>query len=143
MDSSNEVKKINITIRRCFYFDDVIEIENFNLDNILIFQQMKKSQKNVLVDNISEKTLIDAKSLRIRFYKIDCFIRVYDGTICLLLSGSEIHDFIFNRIRYLIRVNSGITYVIFHNYAKTKVDLYDSLTLEKRMTFHNVIILIK
>ena len=38
MDSSNEVKKINITIRRCFYFDDVIEIENFNLDNILIFQ---------------------------------------------------------------------------------------------------------
>ena len=81
--------------------------------------------------------------MRIGFYKIDCFIRVYDGTICLLLFGSEIHDFIFNRIRYLIRVNSGITYVIFHNYAKIKVDLYDSLTLEKRMTFHNVIILIK
>ena len=30
-----------------------------------------------------------------------------------------------------------------HNYAKIKVDLYDSLTLEPTKTFHNVIILIK
>ena len=30
-----------------------------------------------------------------------------------------------------------------HNYAKIKVDSYDYLSLEKLMTFHNVIILIK
>ena len=28
-------------------------------------------------------------------------------------------------------VKSGITYVISHNYARIKVDLYDSLPLEK------------
>ena len=33
--------------------------------------------------------------------------------------------------------------VISHNYAKIKVDLYDSLPLENTMTFHNVIIFIK
>ena len=31
---------------------------------------------------------------------------------------------------------SGITYVIFHNYARIKVDSYDSLLLEKMLTFH-------
>ena len=31
----------------------------------------------------------------------------------------------------------------FHNYPKIKVDSYDYLPLEKTLTFHNVIILIK
>ena len=38
---------------------------------------------------------------------------------------------------------SSITYIISHNYPTVKVDSYDSLPLEKTMTFHNVIILIK
>ena len=32
--------------------------------------------------------------------------------------------------------------MISHNYVKIKVDSYDSLSLEKVMTFHDVIILI-
>ena len=34
-------------------------------------------------------------------------------------------------------------YVISHNYAKFRVDTYDSLPVEKTLTFHNVIILTK
>ena len=88
-------------------------------------------------------TLFDAKSLCIRFNTIDGLIRVYDGTICLVLFGSEKYDFIYNRIRCFIGVKSCITYVISHNYAKFKVDSYDPLSLEKTVTFHNVVILIK
>ena len=33
--------------------------------------------------------------------------------------------------------------MLFHNYAKIKIDSYDSLPLEKALTLHNVIILIK
>ena len=51
------------------------------------------------------------------------------------LFGSAKFDFIYNRVRYLIGIKSGITYVIFHNYAKIKVGLYDSLPLEKTMLF--------
>ena len=36
-----------------------------------------------------------------------------------------------------------ITYVLYHNYAKIKIDSYNSLPLEKMLTFHKVIILIK
>ena len=34
-------------------------------------------------------------------------------------------------------------YVFSHNYARIKTDSYDSLSLEKTLTLHNVIILIK
>ena len=57
--------------------------------------------------------------------------------------GVEKYDLICNRIRYLIGVKSGITYVVSHNYAKIKVASNDSLPLEKTLTFHNVIIYIK
>ena len=55
------------------------------------------------------------------------------------LGYNEIYDW----IKYIISEKSGIAYIIIHNFAKTKVDSYDSLPLEKTMTFHNVIILTK
>ena len=67
--------------------------------------------------------------MRIRFDKTDGFTRNYDGTSYLVLFGGEKFGFIYNRIRYLISVRSGITYIIFHDYAKIKVDLYDFLLL--------------
>ena len=61
-----------------------------------------KNCTKILVYNISYKTLINAKPVRIRFDKIDGFIRVYDGTRYLVLFGSEKSDFIYNKISYLI-----------------------------------------
>ena len=84
-----------------------------------------------------------AKPLRIRFDETDGFIRVSDGTRYLVLFGSQKYDSIYNRIKYLAGVKSGITYMISHNYTNIKVDSYYSLPLEKTMTFHDAIILIK
>ena len=80
---------------------------------------------------ISYKTLIGSKPLRIRFDKIDRFIRVYDETRYLVLFGAEKCDSIYNRIRYLMRVKTGVTYVFSHTYARIKVDSYDSLPIEE------------
>ena len=66
-----------------------------------------------------------------------------DRTRHLGLFGSEKNHSICNRVRYFIGVESNITYVISHNYAKIKADSYDSSPLEKKKTFHNVVILIK
>ena len=117
----------------------------FDLDNIL---KDEKSYKNILSYNISYKSLSDYKPFRIRVDKIDVFIRVYDGTRYLVLFGSEKYDSIYDRIRYLISVKSDITSIISHNYATTNVYSYDSLRLEKTVTFkqstiNNVIILVK
>ena len=128
MRSNDKLKEIDIKNRMCYYFDDIIKIEDFDLDNILIGET---SYEIILVYNISYKSLIDSKPLSIRFNKIDGFIRVYDGTRYLVLIGSEKYDSIYDRIRYLINVKSAITYIISHNYVTIKVNSYDSSPLEK------------
>ena len=85
--------------------------------------------------------MIDFKHLCIRFDKIDGFIRVYDGTRYLVLFGSKKYDLIYTRIRYLIWVKCGITYVISNGCGKIEVNSYNAL--EKTITFHNVILGIK
>ena len=44
------------------------------------------------------------------------------------------NDSIYDGIRYLISIKSSITYIVSHDYATIKVDLFDSLPLEKTMT---------
>ena len=44
---------------------------------------------------------------------------------------------------YLISEKNGVTYSINHNFGRIRIDSYNSLPIEKILTFHNVIILIK
>ena len=85
--------------RTCYYFDDMIKIEDFDFDNIL---SDVRSYENILIYNISYKILIGSKLLCIRFDKVNGFIRVYDGTRYLVLFATEKYDAIYNTIRYLI-----------------------------------------
>ena len=90
------------------------------------------------------KTSTGPKQLRIRLDKIDGFIMVLDGKVKhLVLFYYGLSDKIFNNIKYLISKKSGITNSINHNFGRIKIDSYDSLPIEKILTFHNVIILIK
>ena len=49
-------------------------------------------------------------------------------------------DKICNEIKYLI---NGITNSIDQNFGRIRIDSYNSLTIQKILTFHKVIILIK
>ena len=53
------------------------------------------------------------------------------------------YDEICNRIKYLISEKSGIIDSISYNFAKFRIDSYNSLSIVKISTFHNVIIIIK
>ena len=127
MESNDKLKEIDIKNCTCYYFNNIIKIEDFDFDNV-------KSYKNILVHDISYKTLMGAKPFDIRFDKRNEFIRVYNGARYLVLFGLEKYDSNFYRIRYIIGVKSGITYVISHYYGKIKVDdSYNSLPLEKKV----------
>ena len=131
MESNDKLNKLILKFVQIIISSNIIKIENFDLDNILIDE---KSSENILVYDISYKTLIGAKPLRIRPNKVDGFIRVYDETRYLVLLGGEKYDFIYNKTFDLIGAKSDITYVIFHNYPKINVDLYDSLPAEKALS---------
>ena len=96
-----------------------------------------------MIYDILSKTLTDPKPLCIRLRKIDGFTRIYDGTKYLTLFGSEKYETIYSKIRYLISLICAFRYIYPHYFAKTKVDSYNSLPIEKTMTLHYVIILIK
>ena len=81
--------------------------------------------------------------MRIRFDKVDGYIRVYDGNRYLVLFSPEKYDAVYNRIRYPISQKSGIAYAFSNSYARMKIDSYDYLPPEKTLTLYNVIILIK
>ena len=129
MESNDELEEIDIKNCTCCYFDDMIKIEDFDLDNILID---KKSSKNILVqNNILNKSLIDYESLRIRFDKIDGFIKVSDGNRYLALFRSEKYDSIYDRIRYpdilsVKSVKSAVTYIVSCNYVTIEIDSYEN-----------------
>ena len=50
-----------------------------------------------------------AKPLRMWFEKIDGFIKIFDGIRYLVLLPSERYNAIYDKIRYLVIENSGIT----------------------------------
>ena len=56
--------------------------------------------------------------VRIRFNKVNGYIRIYDRARYLLLFRPEKYDAILNRVRYPTGVKSGITCVTYYNCAK-------------------------
>ena len=57
--------------------------------------------------------------------------------------GSGEYDAIYNRIRYLISLESGITYIFSHYFVRIKADSYGTLPIEKILALHNDTIHIK
>ena len=53
-----ELKKVSTKSSRYYYLDDIIKLEDFDLDNILIDE---KSYENILIYGISYKTVIGSK----------------------------------------------------------------------------------
>ena len=64
--------------------------------------------------------------MRIRIYKIDGFIIVYDEIRYLVIFDYWLYDEIYNMIRYSISEKSGITYSINHNFARIRTDSSNS-----------------
>ena len=50
---NNELKKISTENSTCCYFDDIIELEDFNLDNILADEKL---HEHILIYGIPCKT---------------------------------------------------------------------------------------
>ena len=79
----------------------------------------EKSHENILIYDISYKSVIGPKLLRMYY---------------LVLLGPEKYDSIYNGIRHLISLKSGVTYIFSHYFAKTKVYSYYPLPIEKILT---------
>ena len=115
-----------------------MRVADIDFGNILFDKKSYKTYKNILIFDISYKTFMGAKPLRIRFDEIDGFIKIYDEIRYLVLFGPGWYDTICNRIRYPTSEKSGIAHSINHNFARIRIDSYNSLPIKNKLTFHNV-----
>ena len=139
MESRNGLKEIDFKKCSCYYFDDIINGADISFNNIL---WDKKLYKNIAVYDILYKTSAGPKT--IRFNKIKGFIMVLHGKInYLLLFDYGLFDKICDKIKYVMNEKSGITDSINHNFGRITFDSYNSFSIQKILTFHNMIILIK
>ena len=65
------------------------------------------------------------------FDKVDGVIRDYNGIQYLALFGSEKYNSIFSKIRFLMKVKGGISYLVSRNYPKIKINSDNGSPLEK------------
>ena len=129
MESENELQEIDIKNRTCYYFDDIIRLRYRDIDfsGILLDEKLYK-EKNILIYEIYYKTSMRAKTLRIRFNIIEKFIKIHDKVRYLLLFDYSYCDKI-----CLKSEKSGIMDSINHNFAKVRIDSYDSFPIEKNI----------
>ena len=90
---------------------------------------------------------MDAKPLHIRFDKVGGIIKICNGIRYLEVDNlyninSRICNEIFDEINYLISAKSGATDSSKQNFVIIRIVSYYSLSIEKMLTFYNVIILI-
>ena len=109
-----------------------MRVVDSDFDNILSDERSYKTYENILTYGISYKNLMGEKPLHISFDKVDVFIKIYDGTRYLVLISSGWYDEIYNRIRFLISERVILhTDSINHNFARIRIDSYNSLLIEK------------
>ena len=126
---------------RVIFLDDIIKDIDINFSNILLDKNL---YENIRVYDISYKTSTGLKPLRIMFEKIDGFVMVHgSGFWYLVFFHHGLFDQIYDKIKYLISQKGGITDSINHDFGKIRIDSYNCSRIEKILTFHNVIILIK
>ena len=58
-------------------------------------------------------------------------MRIYDRSRYLTLFGTKKYNAINDRMRYVMSLKGGITYIFSHYFAKVKADSYDFLPIEK------------
>ena len=95
-----------------------------------------------MIYGISYRTSTDSKPLRIRFDKIDEFIKIHGKIRYLVLFYYSYCDKICDKIKYLLSQKNSITGSINHKFGRIRTDSYDYLPIEKILIFHEVIILI-
>ena len=150
---SNKVKDIDKTNHTFYFFDDIINIKNFDLNNIRI--DKKASYKKILIYYIGYVTIKDLKYIKMNrvnplyliFNEVNGYFQKTNGnkylTLVLINESKEKikkHKELWIKIRELIRSITKNLDDYDKNYVKIKFNLDDELPLNKMKILFKILL---
>ena len=129
MDSKDELKEIDTKNLTCYYLDDIITVwdrDNGFSDILLDEKLYQEKNESILIYDISHKTFMGSKPLRIMLNQIDVFIKIYNGIRYLVLFDYGWCNKICNRIKYLITKKQIVLIIILQDSELIHIILYIS-----------------
>ena len=146
---SNKIKDIDIKKHKYYFFDDIINIKNFDPNNIKIDE---KSYKNTLIYYIGYVRIKDSKYVKCYrvnpLYLIFSKLKGYFGEInkskyLTLVPTNESKEKLRSKMRYLIRSITKNSDDYDEKYMKIKFNSDDELPLNKTIEIYSMIIVVR
>ena len=149
------IKEINIKNRTCYFFDDIINIENFNPDLLKI---NKKSCKNIGIYYVGYMTIKDSKYVNIHNVNLSyVLIGEADGSVDKKNGNKYLTFADTNKIKKVLEKYTelwnkakSVTEKINDkpgqyekDYMKFKFNSDDDLPLNKVLKFHNLMVIVR
>ena len=106
MESKDELKEIDIKNCRYYYSDDIMRVIDIDLSNMLLNEKSYKTYENILIYDISYRTFMGSKPLRIRLKQIDLSKSEADSELVKLVGMTNVF---FNNQQHKIKTKQFIS----------------------------------
>ena len=145
-----EVKEINIKNQTYYFFDDMVNIRNFNSNLLKIDKNSYKDIDIYCIGYITIKKFGDCENI----YSVNPLYLIIDSATglfkeksiekYLIIDSTEKYEDVFSEIRSEIKtINGGKELFYEKDYARIKVNTDDDLPLNKSLKFLTLTIIIR
>ena len=145
-----EVKELNIKNRTYYYFNDIIDIKDFQSNLLKIDKKQYKDIDIYYIGYITIKNFGDCENIRsvnplyLIIYSATGYFKEKYGEKYLILDSTEKYDEVFSGIKKEIEtINGGKELFYEKNYAKIGVNTDDDTPLNKQLKFPTLTIIIR
>ena len=143
-------KQLNIKNHTYYFFDDMIDIENFHSNLLKIDKKPYKDDDIYYIGYITIKKIGDYENIHsvnplyLIIHSATGYFKEKNGEKYLILDLTEKYEEVFSEIRSEIKtINGGKELFYEKNYARIGVDTDDNIPLNKQLKFPLLTIIIR
>ena len=145
-----EVKELNIKNQTYYYFNDIIDIKDFQSNLLKIDKKQYKDIDIYYIGYIMMKKFGDCKNIHsvnplyLLIYSATRYFKEKNGEKYLILDSTEKYDEVFSGIEKEIETSNGGKELIYEkDYAKIGVNTDDDVPLNKQLKFPTLTVIIR
>ena len=145
-----KVKELNIKNRTYYYFNDIIDIKDFQSNLLKIDKKQYNNIDIYYIGYITIKKIGDWENIHsvnplyFIIYSPTGYLKKKDGEKYLILDSRERYDEVFSVIKKEIEtINGGKELIYEKDYAKIGVNIDDDVPLNKQLKFPTLTIIIR